>query len=129
MNKFKGVVIETYRKKLIDALRVNFECVRVNVHQELHEDVIWHIIVVDNSLFFFSEVVRKGCLEVGGTGGENYLMTVDGLAFYHEGDITKLSLVEYAEEVLLVVRIALHACVWVLTHALHEDILILAICL
>ena len=51
--------------------------------QEHHEKVVWHIVIVSDSLLLLREVVGEGRLKVGGAGGENDLVAIDWLSFDH----------------------------------------------
>ena len=64
--------------------------------QELHENLIWNIIVVHNSLLFFCEVMGERGFKVGGSGGQYYLMAVNWFAIDHQRDITEVFLVQDA---------------------------------
>lgn len=76
--------------------------------QEHHEEVIRHVIVSCHSLLFFSEVVRERCFKVVRSRCQNDLVTVNGLTLDHKCDVTELRLVEYREEVSLV--LVGHSC-------------------
>ena len=62
--------------------------------QEHHEEVVRHVVVSGDSLFFLGKIVRERGLEVGRTRGQDHLVAVDGLAFDHERDVTELGLVQ-----------------------------------
>ena len=62
--------------------------------EEHHEEVVWHIVVVGDSLLLFSEIVREGCLKVVRARGEDDLVAVNWFAFYHQRDIAELGLVQ-----------------------------------
>ena len=62
--------------------------------QEHHKEVVWHVVVVGDSLLFFSEIVRERCLKVVRARGKDDLVAVNWFAFYHQGDVAELGLVQ-----------------------------------
>jgi len=72
------------------------------VSEEHAEEFIWHVIISNDTLFLLSKVMRERRFEVDRPRSEDYLVTIDRLAFDHQSDVTEVGLVENAEKVFLV---------------------------
>ena len=82
------------REQLINVFGFDTDCVRVDVTQEHHEEIVRDVVVGGDTLLLFCEIVGEAGLKIGRPGGENDLMAVDGLAFDHQRNIAELWLVE-----------------------------------
>ena len=95
----------TYGEHVVDVLAFNLEVVTVDVLEEARQLVVGDagFVEVDHAEVLFGEVVGEEGLEVGGAGGEDDLVAVDRLVLDDQGHVTELLLIEYRDEVLLVV--------------------------